>query len=148
MLSWIWVRWYTMKKLWGSANTWCLHTHTAPLAAETRPDRTLTRRKRGTLQIWEGGRKKKSWIRRVNMQPFKPKYWQKVGRKISQEYKEHLERKVNHWGHQNASSQIQKLCTETTKTNAWCEGRFPEAWWELLNGGKKEVIKIIIIIMM
>lgn len=43
------------------------------------------------------GKKKKSWIRRVNMQLFKPKYWQKVGRKISQEYKEHLERKVNHW---------------------------------------------------
>lgn len=94
---WLWVRWYTKKNSEeGSTNETPVRTHTRPLTGQTRPDWDFlpTARERDFTDLKEkkGGQKKLDTMGKYAT--FQTKYWQNVGRKISQWYKEHFQRKV------------------------------------------------------
>lgn len=95
---WLWVRWYTEEKLWGRKHKRgaCANTHSSPDRTDETWLRFLTGGKREGLYRSErkkrGGQKKLDTMGKYAT--FQTKYWQNVGRKISQWYKEHFQRKV------------------------------------------------------
>lgn len=108
------------------------YRRTCPLIGKTRPDwEFLPRGKR------EGHYRSERKTNRMldtmgNMRFFKTKYWQKVGRKISQWYKQHFQRKIiiERLGRVDQTLLRKRHCTETimnralvTNTNAYAKER-------------------------